>query len=163
MTIVLDPLVNSYKRLVPGYEAPVYISWARVNRSALIRVPKVTARKPESTRLELRCPDPSCNPYLAFAVMLHCGLDGIKKGMQLTAPVDENLYAFDDARAQRRKLARCRALWAKRCKIFRRRSSTGSTGRALNARFLEARQIEWMSTANPSAMGDRSLSRNFLG
>ncbi|HMB25731.1 MAG TPA: glutamine synthetase family protein, partial [Anaerolineales bacterium] len=72
MCAILAPLVNSYKRLVAGYEAPVYISWARINRSALIRVPR--ASKSESTRLELRCPDPSCNPYLAFAVMLAAGL-----------------------------------------------------------------------------------------
>ena len=70
---ILAPLVNSYKRLVPGYEAPVYISWARINRSALIRVPQTTRGRPEATRIELRCPDPSCNPYLAFAVMLRPG------------------------------------------------------------------------------------------
>ena len=76
MSVVLAPLVNSYKRLVPGYEAPVYVSWARINRSSLIRIPK--ARTPEAVRLELRFPDPACNPYLAFAVMLACGLDGVK-------------------------------------------------------------------------------------
>ena len=77
MCAVLAPLVNSYKRLVAGYEAPVYISWARINRSALIRVPRAT--QIETTRIELRCPDPSCNPYLAFAVMLAAGLDGIRR------------------------------------------------------------------------------------
>ncbi|HLZ09669.1 MAG TPA: type I glutamate--ammonia ligase, partial [Chloroflexota bacterium] len=79
MAAVVAPLVNSYKRLVPGYEAPVYVSWARVNRSALIRVPKVSSGRLESTRAEIRCPDPSCNPYLAFAVMLAAGLDGIRR------------------------------------------------------------------------------------
>jgi glutamine synthetase len=79
MSPVLASLVNSYKRLVPGYEAPVYISWARVNRSALIRVPNITPAKPKSARIELRFPDPSANPYLAFAVMLKAGLDGIKQ------------------------------------------------------------------------------------
>jgi len=97
---VLAPLVNSYKRLVPGYEAPVYISWARINRSALIRVPKVT--EAQSTRLELRCPDPSCNPYLAFAVMLYAGLDGIEKGMTPPDALEENLYGLDEARRQAR-------------------------------------------------------------
>ena len=95
MSAILAPLVNSYKRLVPGYEAPVYVSWARVNRSALIRVPKISAGKPQSARIELRCPDPSCNPYLAFAVMLRAGLDGIQRNLPVPAPVEENLYEFD--------------------------------------------------------------------
>ena len=96
MSVVLAPLVNSYKRLVPGYEAPVYVSWARVNRSALIRIPR--APTPEATRLELRCPDPSCNPYLAFAVMLKCGLDGIKNDLPLPEASEENLYESERAR-----------------------------------------------------------------
>jgi glutamine synthetase len=96
MSAVLAPLVNSYKRLVPGYEAPVYISWARVNRSALIRIPR--AKVPAATRLELRCPDPSCNPYLAFAVMLKCGLDGIKRELPLPAASEEDLYESVSAR-----------------------------------------------------------------
>lgn len=90
MTAILAPLVNSYKRLVPDYEAPVYVSWARINRSALVRVPK--ASSPEGTRLELRSPDPSCNPYLAFAVMLKCGLDGIQNELPLPEPTEENLF-----------------------------------------------------------------------
>ena len=93
---VIAPLVNSYKRLVPGYEAPVYISWARTNRSALIRVPRISDI--EATRLELRCPDPSCNPYLAFAVMLNAGLDGIEKEMVPPEPMEENLYDLGEAR-----------------------------------------------------------------
>ncbi|HEY7068348.1 MAG TPA: type I glutamate--ammonia ligase [Chloroflexota bacterium] len=97
MSAVLAPLVNSYKRLVPGYEAPVYVSWARINRSALVRVPRTTAGRPSATRVELRCPDPSCNPYLAFAVMLHAGLDGIKNDLTLPAPVEEDLFHFDEA------------------------------------------------------------------
>jgi glutamine synthetase len=93
MCAVLAPLVNSYKRLVAGYEAPVYISWARINRSALIRVPR--ASSPESTRLELRCPDPSCNPYLAFAVMLAAGLDGICRELSAPEATEENIYLID--------------------------------------------------------------------
>jgi glutamine synthetase len=96
MIAILAPLVNSYKRLVPGYEAPVYISWARINRSALIRIPQASHGRPEATRLELRCPDPSCNPYLAFAAMLAAGLDGIQRKLELARPVEENLYHFDD-------------------------------------------------------------------
>jgi glutamine synthetase len=96
MCAVLAPLVNSYKRLVPGYEAPVYISWARINRSALIRVPRVS--KPESARIELRCPDPCCNPYLAFAVMLAAGLDGIRRQLPVPDATDENLYMLNGQR-----------------------------------------------------------------
>jgi glutamine synthetase len=96
MCAVLAPLVNSYKRLVAGYEAPVYISWARINRSALIRVPRAT--QPESTRLELRCPDPSCNPYLAFAVMLAAGLDGIRRELPVPDATEENIYLIENQR-----------------------------------------------------------------
>jgi glutamine synthetase len=84
--------VNSYKRLVPGYEAPVYIAWSRRNRSALIRVPVYHPGKEQATRAELRCPDPSCNPYLTFAAMLHAGLEGIEKGYELPEPMETNLY-----------------------------------------------------------------------
>jgi glutamine synthetase len=94
MCVVLAPLVNSYKRLVAGYEAPVYISWARINRSALIRVPRAT--RPEATRLEIRCPDPSCNPYLAFAVMLAAGLDGIRRELPEPDATEENIYLIDN-------------------------------------------------------------------
>jgi glutamine synthetase len=102
MCAVLAPLVNSYKRLVPGYEAPVYISWARINRSALIRVPQVS--DPEHARIELRCPDPSCNPYLAFAAMLRVGLEGVKSGAQPPDPFEENLYDLDEARLRARRV-----------------------------------------------------------
>ncbi|MGI6208410.1 MAG: type I glutamate--ammonia ligase [Anaerolineae bacterium] len=97
MCLVIAPLVNSYKRLVPGYEAPVYVSWGRVNRSALIRVPRVSANNPQATRVELRCPDPACNPYLAFAVALAAGLDGVEKGMNPPAPIEEDIYHLDKA------------------------------------------------------------------
>jgi glutamine synthetase len=94
MCVILAPLVNSYKRLVAGYEAPVYISWARINRSALIRVPRAT--QPEATRLEIRCADPSCNPYLAFAVMLAAGLDGIRRDLPVPDATEENIYLIDN-------------------------------------------------------------------
>ncbi len=93
--------VNSYKRLVPGYEAPVYIAWARRNRSALVRVPMYKPGKEKATRIELRCPDPACNPYLAFAVMLAAGLKGIHEGYELEAPVEEDIYEMsEEARKQ---------------------------------------------------------------
>ena len=92
MVAITNPLVNSYKRLVPGYEAPCYIAWSASNRSALIRIP---AARGQATRVELRCPDPSCNPYLALAVCLAAGLDGIEKGMTPPAEITENIFAMD--------------------------------------------------------------------
>ena len=91
---ITNPLVNSYKRLVPGYEAPCYLAWSASNRSALIRIP---AARGQATRVELRSPDPACNPYLAFAVCLAAGLDGIEKGMTPPAEVTENIFAMDQA------------------------------------------------------------------
>jgi glutamine synthetase len=99
MTPILAPLVNSYKRLVPGYEAPVYLSWGRTNRSALIRIPRISSGRYRSIRCELRCPDPSANPYLAFAVMLAAGLDGIEKKMSPPSPAEEDLYHMDGTRS----------------------------------------------------------------
>ncbi|MGC9221739.1 MAG: glutamine synthetase family protein [Solirubrobacteraceae bacterium] len=84
--------VNSYKRLVPGYEAPVYVAWSRRNRSALVRVPSYHPGKEQATRMELRCPDPACNPYLTFAVLLQAGLEGIEHGYELPDPMEKNLY-----------------------------------------------------------------------
>jgi glutamine synthetase len=98
---VVAPIVNSYKRLVPGYEAPVYICWAQINRSSLIRVPRGLKGKEDAVRLELRCPDPSCNPYLAFAAMLTAGFDGVKKRMVPPQPVEENVYHFDDKKLEK--------------------------------------------------------------
>lgn len=91
LTAVTNPTINSYKRLVPGYEAPVYIAWSPRNRSPLIRIP---AKRGPSTRIEVRHPDPSCNPYLATAVLLKAGLDGIKKGMVPPPPTDKNIYSM---------------------------------------------------------------------
>jgi glutamine synthetase len=92
ITVVTNQWVNSYKRLVPGYEAPIYLSWARRNRSDLIRVPVYKPGKEQATRIEYRAPDPACNPYLAFAVMLMAGLEGIEKGYQCPPPVERNVY-----------------------------------------------------------------------
>ncbi len=96
---ITNPLVNSYKRLVPGYEAPVYIAWSEKNRSPLVRIP---ARRGIGTRAELRCPDPACNPYLALAVMLKAGLDGIKRKLDPGDPVNLNIYHLtEDERKQK--------------------------------------------------------------
>jgi glutamine synthetase len=95
MVSIMAPLVNSYKRLVPGFEAPVYLSWGHTNRSALVRVPRTSIGRRDTTRVELRCPDPSCNPYLAFAVMLAAGLDGIKRELPLGEAAEEDLFHVD--------------------------------------------------------------------
>src|SRR5918999_1995441 len=92
ISIVFAQYVNSYKRLVPGYEAPVYIAWSRKNRSALVRVPLYHPGEEKATRAELRCPDPSANIYLCFAALLHAGLEGIEKGYELPEPMERNLY-----------------------------------------------------------------------
>jgi glutamine synthetase len=92
LAAVFAQWVNSYKRLVPGYEAPVYVAWSRRNRSALIRIPLYKPGAEQATRAELRCPDPACNPYLTFAALLHAGLEGIEKGYELPPPMETNLY-----------------------------------------------------------------------
>jgi len=146
MSAILSPTVNSYKRLVAGYEAPVYISWARTNRSALIRIPRISANRASSTRMELRCPDPTCNIYLAFAVMLKAGLDGIKRDLVPPESVEENLFHFDDKKLAEKRLS----------------TLPGSLGRALDelaldplmkealgehtfSRYLDAKKKEWDS------------------
>lgn len=104
VSALTNPIVNSYKRLVPGYEAPVYIAWSARNRSPLIRIP---AKRGLSTRIELRNPDPSCNPYLALAVMLKAGLDGIKNKIEPPKPINSNVYKMDESE---RKLASIESL-----------------------------------------------------
>lgn len=96
ITSILNPWVNSYKRLVPGFEAPVYIAWSRSNRSALVRVPHYQPGREEATRIEIRCPDPSGNPYLQLAVMLMAGLKGIEEKCELTEPMELNLYGLNE-------------------------------------------------------------------
>jgi glutamine synthetase len=96
ITAVANQWVNSYKRLVPGYEAPVYIAWARRNRSALVRVPMYKPGKEKATRIELRSPDPACNPYLAFSVMLAAGLEGIENNYELSEPVEKDIYHLSE-------------------------------------------------------------------
>lgn len=95
---IVAPTVNSYKRLVPGYEAPVYITWSRKNHSALIRVPEYFPGKENEARIEFRCPDPLCNPYLAYAAVFEAGLDGIRKKIEPGDPVDINVYHLSEAK-----------------------------------------------------------------
>jgi glutamine synthetase len=94
MSAITNPLVNSYKRLLPGYEAPVYIAWATRNRSPLIRIP---AARGQATRVELRNPDPACNPYLALAAMLAAGLDGVRRGLVPPPSVERNIFEMTPA------------------------------------------------------------------
>ena len=141
ITPIIAPLVNSYKRLVPGYEAPVYLSWGRTNRSALIRIPRITAGRYKSTRCELRCPDPSCNPYLAFAVMLAAGLDGIERRLEPPAPAEEDLYHVDSVRAGLDTLPGDlgQAIEAlKKDEVIQ-----DALGQHVYERYVEAKTIEW--------------------
>ena len=101
ITAILNPTVNSYKRLVPGYEAPVYLAWSLANRSALLRVP---AKRGVATRVELRSPDPACNPYLAFAIILEACLDGIRNKIEPPAPVESNIYKLTNKERKRQKI-----------------------------------------------------------
>ncbi|HEX5396679.1 MAG TPA: type I glutamate--ammonia ligase [Candidatus Limnocylindria bacterium] len=144
MIAVLAPLVNSYKRLVPGYEAPVYIGWARINRSALIRIPQISAGQTNSTRIELRCPDPSSNPYLAFAVMLAAGLDGIDRDLTPPEPVEENLYHFDAAKLESRHIRQLPGTLREALDELCADSVIGEAlGEHVFERFIEAKTEEW--------------------
>ena len=141
MIAVLAPLVNSYKRLVPGYEAPVYLSWGRTNRSALVRVPRISAGRPQATRIELRCPDPSCNPYLAFAVMLKAGLDGIRRELPLPEAAEEDLYHVDPRSRQLETLPG--SLGEALEELQRDEVIAAALGPHIFERFIEAKSQEW--------------------
>ena len=141
---ILAPLVNSYKRLVPGYEAPVYIGWARINRSALIRIPQISKGSLNSTRIELRCPDPSSNPYLAFACMLAAGLDGVDRKMSPPEPVEENLYHFDAAKLESRKIKQLPGTLREALDELRNDEVIAEAlGEHVFERFVEAKSEEW--------------------
>jgi glutamine synthetase len=144
MIAILAPTVNSYKRLVPGYEAPVYISWARNNRSALIRIPRINPRVPKATRIELRCPDPSCNPYLAFAVMLAAGLDGIERKLPLRDAVEEDLYHMPlNERASRGIHALPGSLGEALDELKKDKVVQDALGEHIFERFVDTKSQEW--------------------
>jgi glutamine synthetase len=144
MIAVLAPLVNSYKRLVPGFEAPVYIGWARINRSALIRIPQISAGQVNSTRIELRCPDPSSNPYLAFAAMLAAGLDGVERKLSPPEPVEENLYHFDSAKLSSRGIRQLPGTLREAVDELSADAVIGDAlGEHILERFVEAKNEEW--------------------
>jgi glutamine synthetase len=145
MCAILAPLVNSYKRLVPGYEAPVFIKWGRVNREALIRVPRPGTDRQLSARIELRCPDPSSNPYLALAVMLRAGLDGIQRKLPLPPAMDESLFLRDDGEGQRHRTKLLPATLGEALEGLREDNLIRETlGDSIYEGFIEAKSIEWI-------------------
>lgn len=140
-TAITNPTVNSYKRLVPGYEAPVYIAWSQRNRSPLIRIP---SRRGLGTRVEVRSPDPSCNPYLALAVMLKAGLDGIKRGLTPPDPEDRNIYAMTPQERAKRNIFSLPASLEEALRELEKDPLILETlGEHVWDRFKTAKMIEW--------------------
>src|SRR6266567_240459 len=145
MCAILAPLVNSYKRLVPGYEAPVFVNWGRVNREALIRVPRPSSNRQSSARIELRCCDPSCNPYLALAVMLRAGLDGISRKLPLPPAMDESLFLRDEHERLHPRSRLLPATLGEALDELREDSLVRETlGDSIYEGFIEAKTIEWI-------------------
>jgi glutamine synthetase len=144
ITAVTNQWINSYKRLVPGYEAPVYLSWARRNRSDLIRIPEYRPGREKATRIEFRSPDPACNPYLAFSVMLVAGLEGIEKGLEPPKPVEENVYEMTEAQRLKRGIGTLPAslleatLLAEKSALVRK-----ALGEHVFEAFIQNKKIEW--------------------
>ena len=144
LAAVVAPTVNSYKRLTPGYEAPVYICWANRNRSALIRVPGTVPGNQASTRIELPCPDPSANPYLAFTAMLAAGLDGIAKGMKAPEMVNEDIYHFDQEELDRRSIATLPGTLAEALQELEKDDVLlDALGDSIAETFMRAKWAEW--------------------
>jgi len=141
---VTNQWVNSYKRLVPGYEAPVYISWAKRNRSTLVRVPEYKPGKENSTRVEFRCPDPACNPYLAFSVMLAAGLKGIEEKYELSAPIEENIFEMDEKRREEAGIETLpNNLWEAVQYMQESELVKETLGDHIFEKFIENKKIEW--------------------
>lgn len=144
MCALLAPLVNSYKRLVRGFEAPVFVNWGRINRQALIRVPRLSTDPQSSMRVELRCADPSCNPYLAMAVMLRAGLDGIQRKLELPAAMDENLFLQDESERLRPRMRLLPASLGAAMDALREDPLIRETlGDVIYESFVDAKGIEW--------------------
>ena len=141
---ITNQWVNSYKRLVPGYEAPVYIAWARRNRSALVRVPMYKPGKELATRMELRCPDPAANPYLAFAVMLAAGLKGIEENYTLPAPVEDDIFEMNAKQLKRNKIkALPGSLYEAAMSLHKSKFVKEVLGEKLHASIVENKIAEW--------------------
>ena len=143
-TSVTSQWVNSYKRLVPGYEAPVYISWARRNRSDLIRMPVYKVGREKETRFELRSPDPAANPYLCFSVMLAAGLAGIKEGLDVPAPTEENVYHMTDEERKKRGIGQLPGSLLEAIQLTEKSKLVREAlGEHVFKAFLENKKIEW--------------------
>jgi glutamine synthetase len=144
ITSITSQWVNSYKRLVPGYEAPVYISWARRNRSALVRVPMYKPGKEKATRMEYRSPDPACNPYLTFAVMLAAGLKGIEKGYELSPPVEEDIFEMSEASRKKHGIDSLPGNLLEAIQLTEKSELVKETlGDHIFQKFIENKKIEW--------------------
>lgn len=144
ITMVTSQWVNSYKRLVPGYEAPVYITWARRNRSDLIRIPEYKPGKEHATRLEYRSPDPACNPYLTFSVMLAAGLEGVTKGIQPAEPVEENVFEMGPTERERRGIGTLPgSLWEAICLTEQSPLVRRALGEHVFTNLIANKKIEW--------------------
>jgi glutamine synthetase len=144
ITAICSQWVNSYKRLVPGYEAPVYVSWARRNRSALVRVPMYKPGKEAATRCEYRAPDPACNPYLAFAVMLAAGMKGIENNYPLPDPVEEDIYHMSEPERRRRGIAELPGSLFEAIQEAENSELIKETlGEHIFTKFIENKKIEW--------------------
>jgi glutamine synthetase len=144
ISAITSQWVNSYKRLVPGYEAPVYIAWARRNRSALVRVPMYKPGKEKATRIELRCPDPACNPYLAFAVMLAAGLKGVEKDYKLAAPVEEDIFEMSDKERKEHGIDSLPGSLQEAVQVMEKSELVKETlGDHIFQKFIENKNIEW--------------------
>lgn len=144
ISAITSQWVNSYKRLVPGYEAPVYIAWARRNRSALVRVPMYKPGKEKATRIELRCPDPACNPYLAFAVMLAAGLKGVEKDYKLAAPVEEDIFEMTEKERKAHGIDSLPGSLQEAVQAMEKSELVKETlGDHIFQKFIENKNIEW--------------------
>jgi glutamine synthetase len=144
ITSITSQWVNSYKRLVPGYEAPVYISWALRNRSTLVRVPMYKPGKEKATRIEFRSPDPACNPYLAFAVMLAAGLKGIEKGYELPPPVEEDIFDMSEEARKRHGIESLPGNLLEAIQLTEQSDLVKETlGDHIFQKFIENKKIEW--------------------
>jgi len=138
---VTNPLVNSYKRLVPGYEAPINVAWSEKNRSPLVRVP---AKRGMSTRCEVRMPDPACNPYLAFAVMLAAGLDGVERGIDPGEPVNKNIFTMSQREKRRLRIGQLPPnLWAALDELEKDAVVKDALGEHILEHYLRAKRQEW--------------------
>jgi glutamine synthetase len=141
---VTNQWVNSYKRLVPGYEAPVYISWARRNRSTMIRVPMYKPGKEVATRIEFRAPDPACNPYLAFAVMLAAGLKGVENEYELPEPIEEDIYKMSEKDRKEKGIRTLPGnLYEALLEVEKSELVKEALGEHIFYKFVENKKIEW--------------------